>query len=177
MQVHISCDSSTAPLIWQYRWRGTQERENCFKEIKAGPDIIKMSARQPQPQEIVSGSGLVWHNLSPPHPFHISVRLFKSSSNWTKSSMMSPQLFLGWYQIISDVFRCSQLFCDVLSCFPMFSAIFLTGWQFLGRSHKNIARFMNAVQITFWLSVPNPQCLNWSFLLFHQESSTVSLSH
>ena len=33
----------------------------------------------------------------------------KSSSNWTKSSMMGPQLFLGWCQMILDVFRCSQL--------------------------------------------------------------------
>ena len=41
-------------------------------------------------------------------PDHISVRLLKSSSNWTKSSMMGPQLFLGWYQMILDVFRCSD---------------------------------------------------------------------
>ena len=58
------------------------------------------------------GTGLVWHNVSGPH---FSVRLFKSSSNWTKLSMMSPQLFSGWYQMILDVFRCSQLFSDVFS--------------------------------------------------------------
>ena len=44
------------------------------------------------------GIGLVWHNLSGPDSF--LVRLMKSSSNWTKSSMMGPQLFLGWYQMI-----------------------------------------------------------------------------
>ena len=48
------------------------------------------------------GIGLVWHNPSPPPPHHISVRLLKSSSNWTKSSIMGPQLFLGWYQMILD---------------------------------------------------------------------------
>ena len=47
------------------------------------------------------GIGLVWDNRTPPD--HISVRLLKSSSNWTKSSMMGPQLFLGWYQMILDV--------------------------------------------------------------------------
>ena len=75
------------------------------------------------------GIGLVWHNLSPPHPTppdHISVWQLKSSSNWTKSSMMGPQLFSGWYQMILGVFRCSQLFSDVFrlfsNCFPtMFS--------------------------------------------------------
>ena len=48
------------------------------------------------------GIGLVWDNLSGPH-HHFSVRLLKSSSNWTKSSMIGPQLFLGWYQMILDV--------------------------------------------------------------------------
>ena len=42
-------------------------------------------------------------------------RLLKSSSSWSKLSMMGPQLFSGWYQMILDVFRCSQLFSDVLS--------------------------------------------------------------
>ena len=42
-------------------------------------------------------------------------RLLKSSSSWTKLSMMGPQLFSGWYQMILDVFRCSQLFSDVFS--------------------------------------------------------------
>ena len=45
------------------------------------------------------GIGLVWDS----HP------------NWTKLSMMGPQLFSGWYQMILDVFRCSQLFTDVFS--------------------------------------------------------------
>ena len=30
---------------------------------------------------------------------------------------MGPQLFLGWYQMILDVFRCSQLFSDVHGMF------------------------------------------------------------
>ena len=42
------------------------------------------------------GISLVWHNLSPPHR-NFSVRLLKSSSKWTKLSMMGPQLFSGWY--------------------------------------------------------------------------------
>ena len=71
----------------------------------------------------VRWSGLVWHNLSNPH-HHISVQLLKSSSNWTKLYMMGPQLFLGLYQIILAVFRCSQLFSDVPCCFPMFSDVF-----------------------------------------------------
>ena len=48
------------------------------------------------------GIGLVWDN-NRTGPDHISLRLLKSSSNWTKSSMMGPQLFLGWYQMILDV--------------------------------------------------------------------------
>ena len=47
----------------------------------------------------VRWSGLVWHNLSNPH-HHISVQLLKSSSNWTKLSMIGRQLFSGWYQMI-----------------------------------------------------------------------------
>ena len=58
------------------------------------------------------GIGLVWDNLSPPDP-HFSVQLFKSSANWTKLSIMGPQLFCGWYEMILDVFRCSQLFPDI----------------------------------------------------------------
>ena len=50
------------------------------------------------------GIGLVWDNPTGPH-HHILVRLLKSTSNWTKSSMIGPQLFLGWYQMI---FRCSD---------------------------------------------------------------------
>ena len=66
------------------------------------------------------GNGLVWDH--PPPPPRFLVRLLKSSSNWTKSPMMGPQLFWGWYQMILDLFRCSQLFSDVLDCFPtMFS--------------------------------------------------------
>ena len=42
------------------------------------------------------GIGLVWDNHRTP-PDHMS------SSNWIKSSMMGPQLFLGWYQMILDV--------------------------------------------------------------------------
>ena len=71
------------------------------------------------------GIGLVWDNRTGPDR-DFSVRLFKSSSNWTKLSMRSPQLFSGWYQMILDVFRCSQQFSDVFrlfsDCFlPMFS--------------------------------------------------------
>ena len=69
------------------------------------------------------GIGLVWDNLSNPFTTtHFLVRLLKSSSNWTKLSMMGPQLFSGWYQMILDVFRCNQLLSDVLCCFLMFSA-------------------------------------------------------
>ena len=50
---------------------------------------------------------LVWSDITGPD-HHISVRMLKSSSNWTKSSMMGPQLFLGWYQMILDVLRCSD---------------------------------------------------------------------
>ena len=42
-------------------------------------------------------------------------RLLKFSSSWTKLSMMGPQLFSGWYQMILDVCQCSQLFFDVFS--------------------------------------------------------------
>ena len=42
-------------------------------------------------------------------------RLLKSSWSWTKLSMMGPQLFSGWYQMILDVCQCSQLFFDVFS--------------------------------------------------------------
>ena len=57
-----------------------------------------------------------WSGLiKPPPPRSFLVRLLKLSSNWTKSSMMGPQLFSGWYQMI-------VMFSDVLSCFPMFSA-------------------------------------------------------
>ena len=69
------------------------------------------------------GIGLVWHNLSGPHPTHFLVPLLKSSSNWTKFSMRGPQLFSGWYQMILGVFRCSQQFPDV---FRLFSDCFLT---------------------------------------------------
>ena len=44
-------------------------------------------------------------------------RLLKSSSSWSKLSMIGPQLFSGWYQMILDVFQCSQLFSDVFRLF------------------------------------------------------------
>ena len=50
-------------------------------------------------------------------------RLLKSFSSWSKLSMIGPQLFSGWYQMILDVFQCSQLFSDV---FQLFSDCFLT---------------------------------------------------
>ena len=60
------------------------------------------------------GIGLVGDNRTTgPHQTDFLVPLLKFSSNWTKSSMMGPQLFLGWCQMILDVFRCSQLFSDV----------------------------------------------------------------
>ena len=73
------------------------------------------------------GFGLVWYNLSPPH--HILVRLLKSSSNWTKLSLGGPQLFSGWYQMILDVFQCSQQFSDcfptvIRRCFPTVEILF-----------------------------------------------------
>ena len=57
---------------------------------------------------------------------HLLQKHVQSCSNWTKSSMMGPQLFSGWYQMTLGVFRCSQLFSDVFrlfsNCFPtMFS--------------------------------------------------------
>ena len=62
------------------------------------------------------GIGLIWDNHSDrTGSDHFSVRLLKSSSNWTKVSMTGPQLFSGWYQMILDVFQCSQLFFDVFS--------------------------------------------------------------
>ena len=52
------------------------------------------------------GIGLVWDNQpTPPHPSpdrSFLVRLLNSSSNWTKLSMRSPQLFSGCYQMILD---------------------------------------------------------------------------
>ena len=67
------------------------------------------------------GISRVWRNLSPPDR-HFSVRLLKSSSNWTKLSRRGPQLFSGWYQMILGVFQCSQQFPDV---FRLFSDYFL----------------------------------------------------
>ena len=50
------------------------------------------------------GIGLVWDNHPPtPTTRNFSVRLMKFSSNWTKSSMMGPRLFSGWYQMLLDV--------------------------------------------------------------------------
>ena len=72
---------------------------NCFSFLSPSGDL---------------GISVVWHNLSPPHR-DFSVRLLTSSSNWTKLSMTGPQLFSRWYQIMSDVFRCSQLFSNVFS--------------------------------------------------------------
>ena len=63
----------------------------------------------------VLGIGLVWDNLSWPHPTDFLDRLLKSSSNWNQLSMMGPQLLSGWYQMVLDVFWCSQLFSDVFS--------------------------------------------------------------
>ena len=72
------------------------------------------------------GIGLVWDyhppDRTPPPPRSFLVRLLKSSSNWTKVSMTGPQLFSGWYQMILDVFQCSQPF---FRCFQL-------GWNFYG---------------------------------------------
>ena len=57
------------------------------------------------------GIGLVWDN----HWTHFLVWLLKSSSNRTKLTVMGPQFFSGWYQMILDVFQWSQLFSDVFS--------------------------------------------------------------
>ena len=59
------------------------------------------------------GIGLVWDNHPPHRNTNFLVWLLKSSSNWTKLSMRGPQLFSGWYQMILDVFLCSQLFSNV----------------------------------------------------------------
>ena len=58
------------------------------------------------------GIGLVWDNNPTPPDRSFLVRLLKSSSNWTKLSMMGPQLFSEWYQMILDVFWCFPLGCD-----------------------------------------------------------------
>ena len=104
---------------------GEKESE---QDVQVRSNIEQTSIKHPT---LLSPSGdlgirLVWHNLSPPHPTgphrHFSVRLLKSSSNWTKLSMRGPQLFSGWYQMILGVFRCTQLFSDVFrlfsNCFP-----------------------------------------------------------
>ena len=59
--------------------------------------------------------GLVWDNPTTTRDF--SVLLLKPSSKWGKLSMMGLQLFSGWYQMILDVFQCSQLFSDVFRLF------------------------------------------------------------
>ena len=80
-----------------------------YRDIFTSPQRTLLSLEQTALLcEFLSPSGdlgisLVWHNLSPDRTTHILVRLLKSSSNWTKSSMMGPQLFLGWYQMILDV--------------------------------------------------------------------------
>ena len=81
----------------------------------------ELEITRPEIEWLLSPSGdlgirLVWHNLSGP-PRSFLVRLLKSSSNWTKLSMIGPQLFSGWYQMILDVFQCSQLFSDVFRLF------------------------------------------------------------
>ena len=56
------------------------------------------------------------------------------SSSWTKISMAGPQLFSGWYQMILDVFRYSQVFSDVFSWVATFMdnhplcRHFFSGW-------------------------------------------------
>ena len=82
------------------------------------------------------GIGLVWDN----HPNTLStlsdilVWVLKSFSNWTKLSMMGPQLFSGWYHVVLDVFQCSQLIFDVFSWAATFMhnhplcGHFFSGW-------------------------------------------------
>ena len=127
---------SAVLVWWSGDWRGEPPTILIEKQCNCGSGRALFKTRSfewgehywiPLNHHLLSPSGdlgirLVWHNLSPPH-CHFSVWLLKSSSNWTKLSMMGPQLFLGWYQMILGVFRCSQLFSDVLSCFPMFSAV------------------------------------------------------
>ena len=53
-------------------------------------------------------------------------RLLKSSSSWSKLSMMGPQLFSGWYQKVLDVSRC---FLTVFrQCFPTVEILFKLNW-------------------------------------------------
>ena len=54
------------------------------------------------------GVGLVWDNH--PSTRSILVWVLKSSSNWTKLTVMGPQLFSGWCaQMFKDVLRCSEM--------------------------------------------------------------------
>ena len=112
-------------LVWDNLSNPITTTHFLVRLLKSSSNWTKLSMMGPQ---LLSpsgdlGIGLVWNNLSNPiHPTHFLVRLLESSSNWTKLSMMGPQLFSGWYQMILDVFRCNQLFSDVLCCFLMFSA-------------------------------------------------------
>ena len=61
-----------------------------FFSIKQMRFCIKVCFLSPS---VYLGIGLVWDNLSNPiTTTHFLVRLLKSSSNWTKLSMMGPQL-------------------------------------------------------------------------------------
>ena len=56
------------------------------------------------------GIGLVWDDH--PLPNHFLVRLLKSSSNWTKLSMMGPQLISVCFPMFWAVFWCCQPGCN-----------------------------------------------------------------
>ena len=97
--------SSVLSSSWAVDWN-----QYCF--LAGGPWLLPSSGE------------LVWSEITYPHPTppdrtHFLVWLLISSSNWSKLSMRGPSLFSGWYQMILHVFRCSQLFSDVLSCFQL----------------------------------------------------------
>ena len=65
-------------------------QKSGFFSIKQMRFCIKVCFLSPS---VYLGIGLVWDNLSNPiTTTHFLVRLLKSSSNWTKLSMMGPQL-------------------------------------------------------------------------------------
>ena len=100
----ILCLSSPSLIFWYFLenifWQVLNSEKKWWKARNSEAEVCSFLSP--------SGDlriGLVWDNhTTPPHPTgpdrSFLVRLLKSSSNWTKSSMMGPQLFSGWYQMI-----------------------------------------------------------------------------
>jgi len=106
-------------------------------------------------------------------------RLLKSSSSWTKSSMIGPQLRSGWYQMILDVFRCCHQFSDVFwlfsddvfrmisddfRCFAMFSDVFSWVVTFMDNHPLCTAQCADII---------SQDALNWS-QIFYRDSQMCS---